>query len=693
MLVIGAWGLATLVLGLWLLPPQLALNAPPAIDAIFAQLPVTLPAAILVVGAAAINLGTAGLLVQRILPAAERSLAGVVLAAYGGAVLLDVALLYVLGGLGLFTLPVLVVVHGGLFALGWVIRRPVRRPLVAPIHPHLGWGLVAIVWSAPLLLQLASPVVPFADVLPNLVAPVEHLRTFAHFDPLTTSPSPIYGPSRLSLGYIGLLGTVATLSGQSAAQAISSFIAVEVALVAVAVAALARTAAGRSAVFWALIAFAMTQPFARITDDRSRILAIPIVALVVMELVRGTRHETASARTAWAIGLGLGATLLMHAVIGALLMLVLLVLFATSPWRHRAVVVGVAVAGSLALPQAAVVLGIAVPSMAAVIVVPIAIGAGLAIARLAHSRRGLERTARIAVLVTIALMVAGAGLMAPAFVRWFSDFGPAVPLLAMTGLVGLTWVRPSARRVLVAMLGVGVLAGTLANVAPADSDSLLWQAVRYEVPKEVHTWLPVVLALSSAAALAQVIRRFPPAGWLHPGWGLAVAAAWLVVAAVPLRVEPIDGFHVGERHLSENLAIQLRYAETGYWTGYPDARRVVDEGQRRVLAAIRKEIAAGRITATTHLLHIARTYQQWGAIPVGVFTGVLETDVSPDSRLTIHTVGGRLVPMDGLRVELAGDYDYLLVEWRDLPPNVAQLIGGFEPIFTTKEAQLLRRRD
>lgn len=692
MLVLGACGLVALAVGLWLLPPQLAFNAPHAADAIFSQLPVTGPAAILVVLAAAINIGVAGLLVQRFLPTAGRSVAGVVLAAYGGAVLLDLALLYLLGGLGLFNWPVLVIIHGGILMLAWATRRRGRRPVVAPIRPHLGWGLVAIVWSVPILLQLASPVVPFNDVLPNLVAPVEHLRTFAQFDPLTTSPSPIYGPSRLSLGYIGLLGTIATLTGLPAAQAVSAFIAVEVVLVAVAVAALARSAGGRGAVFWALIAFAMTQPFARLTDDRSRILAIPIIAWTLVELLRASRHDAAPQRTPWIIGIGLGATLLMHTVVGAFLVTVVLVLVAVNPERHRFAIPGLAMAGTLAIPQAAVMIGIPVPGFLGIVVLTTAAGVTVAVSRFAILRRALVWVVRSALLLAIAIAVVGAGYLLPGFVHWAGDFAPAVPVLGLSGLLGLLSLRPSARWVLVAMIGVGVMAGSVANAVPAIANSPLWQSVQYEVPKEVHTWLPVALAISSAALLARIVRRMPAAGGLHRGMRLAVAAAWLVVAALPLRLEPIGGLHVGERHLAENIAIQLRYAQSGWWIGYADTRWMVDPSQREVLAAIRREIAAGRITATTQLLHISRTYHGWGAIPVGVFTGVVETVASPDAELTIHTSGGRLVPLDTLRAEQAAAYEYVVIEWRGLPPNVAQLTAGFEPIFTNDRAQLLRLR-
>ena len=75
MLTIGSLGLAALLVGLWLLPPQLALDGPRAIDGILSQIPVTLPSAVLMLVAVAINIGTAGLLLGRVLPAGRRSLA------------------------------------------------------------------------------------------------------------------------------------------------------------------------------------------------------------------------------------------------------------------------------------------------------------------------------------------------------------------------------------------------------------------------------------------------------------------------------------------------------------------------------------------------------------------------------------------------------------------------------------------
>src|ERR1700741_2721317 len=150
------------------------------------------------------------------------------------AVLKDPVLLGTLGAFGLFQAPVLALIDVAIVAAA--LLPPVRRHL-RPITALGSWrdqidsigswplaALVAVVWLGPLILQLASPVVPFIDVLPNYVGPVEHLRTFGWFSPLTATQSPIIGPSRTVLGYDALLGTIATMTNLSGGLAIAGFI-------------------------------------------------------------------------------------------------------------------------------------------------------------------------------------------------------------------------------------------------------------------------------------------------------------------------------------------------------------------------------------------------------------------------------------------------------------------------------------
>ena len=728
---LGAFGLIALVVGIAVLPAAFAFDPVRTLDAVLGQLPHTVPSIVLVTLAGAANLGTAGLLLLSFAPETGRSPARLVLGAWGATVLLDVGLLYVLGWLGVFVWPVVAAIHVALLALALVRGRPPRPRLRLP-RAHLGWGLVAVAWSAPLLLSLASPVVPFMDVLPNHVAPVEHVRTFGQFDPLTTTPSPIYGPSRLSMGYVGVLSTVSTASGVPAAQAVSAFAALQIAIMATAVAGLATTVADRSAVWWALLAFAMAQPFARLPDDRAHIIALPIVAWALVELLEVTRRDPGRALH-WPLVVAVGATLLMHAVIGAYLWFALLLLVVARPARYRVALPALASGAVLALPQAAVMLGIELSGIVAASTLPLAGVAAWLVARprLSGILVWLGRASLI-----VAAVVAAAALvpLAAAFAEWIADFADRSPLLVTTGVIGLAGVahfRPAGREVLLAFVGTGVIAGTLAHLVPADAPDLLWAAVRYQVPKEVHTWAPLALAISAAALLATLnrarhrqlrTRRWDheaselapadeadaparrPARWLtanavatraravvsHPRVRAAAILVVVAAAALPIRQEEIGPMHVGERHLAENVGIQLRYAQHGYWTGYPDSRWVVNADQREVLGVIREEIDAGRITPDTRLLHLADSFQQWRSIPVGVFTGVLETTVSPDARLSIHTVGGRLVASQAAASHLAAGYEYLLVEIGTDVELSQRVLARYEVIFATERAALLR---
>jgi hypothetical protein len=89
----------------------------------------------------------------------------------------------------------------------------------------------------------------------------------------------------------------------------------------------------------------------------------------------------------------------------------------------------------------------------------------------------------------------------------------------------------------------------------------------------------------------------------------------------------------------------------------------VDPPRQALIDAVRAEIAAGRIGPRTPVLHVASSFQQWVATPLGVFTGVIETDVTPDAVIEIHTIGGRLRPLADLdRLLAGGTYPYVLLE-------------------------------
>lgn len=227
---------------------------------------------------------------------------------------------------------------------------------------------------------------------------------------------------------------------------------------------------------------------------------------------------------------------------------------------------------------------------------------------------------------------------------------------------------------------------------PGDTPSILLQSIRFEIPKEVQTWLPSWLAISTAIALDALLRTPRNASALTKPARRAVTIAFVLLAVLPLRLEEIGPFHVGEHRVSESLATQLMFAEDGFWRGYPDARRLVDREQESVLAAIQEEIRAGRIGVDTRLLHVAADFQAWASTPVGVFLGVIETSVSVEPEVSIHTAGGRLRSMAELDALMQTGYRYVLLEPSGLPDVTAERIisAGYEQIFANGRGQLYR---
>ena len=176
---------------------------------------------------------------------------------------------------------------------------------------------------------------------------------------------------------------------------------------------------------------------------------------------------------------------------------------------------------------------------------------------------------------------------------------------------------------------------------------------------------------------------------------VVLVGALVVVAALPMRTVPIDPLHVGERRISESLAIALRFAERGYWTGFPDSRRLVDAEQEQTLEVLRREIAQGRIDAGTQLLHVAASFHHWASIPIGVFTGVRETLASEETEDSIHTAGGRLYPLaalDELLAERPQRFGYVVLEPSGLPPGLEDRItvAGYEQIAAHGRALVFR---
>ncbi|MGD0248077.1 MAG: hypothetical protein ABSB75_03400, partial [Candidatus Limnocylindrales bacterium] len=261
---------------------------------------------------------------------------------------------------------------------------------------------------------------------------------------------------------------------------------------------------------------------------------------------------------------------------------------------------------------------------------------------------------------------------------WLSLGGAALSILRL----GRGWI----------LLGCGIAAGLLAWAASGyvGYADLTQNAIHYEVPKSIEYWLPAMLAIGGAGALAAVCRQ-RSLGLLRP----ALIAVFLVVAVYPITQPLATNVQIGEHRAAESLGLSLREAELGYWTfnGYPDPRHIIDAPRQEVVDRLRAEATAGRLGPETRVLHIAYDFQQWSSVPIGVFTGALETSISLRPELSIHTEGGRLYGFDRLDAELASDYGYVVLEPARLDPGLADRItaAGYHQIWSNSIAVIYSR--
>jgi hypothetical protein len=693
------------------------------VEGIAGQLATTLPAAILVAAASVLNMSAGAVLVRAISGRPLGGLSGAILGGFLGAVLLDLVLFGALGGTGAFRWPVLVAVHLAILAAGTRLRPIVivQRPLRGDWWP--AWVIVALSWVGLIALQLASPVVPFVDVLPNHVAPVEHLRTFGEFATLTTTASPIYGPSRTFLGYVATLGVIDTLSGLPAALGVAAFALPGAIAVAAGVHRLGSVVGGGRTGTWAVVTFALTTSFVRLPDARATVLVLPLACwclATVADRLAGSVAEprpkvgpiagpTTQPKTrppalgeVLLLGAAIAAAVLFHPVIGALTALTCTIVTLALPERAGTLgVPALATAGILALPQVATMVELTVPTALALLVIPPGLAAGWLLSRLHRIRRGLILSGRVAVGLAAIGAVALTPLLLPAAERALSRILPTMPVLLVTIAAGalvaprrLLTPRRLGSPVLVAMLVGGAIVATATEVVPAEGTLLA--ALRFEVPKTLHYWLPVGIALAAAIALDGVWRdegRRLPAFLDERALPRLALTVFVIAAFLPMRAAPLtDAYHLGERRVSETVALQLRYAEVGYWQGYPDPRRIVDPERVALLDAVRAEIGAGRLGPASEVLHVARSFQQWSAVPLGVFVGVIETDVTPDAEVSIHTVGGRLRRFADLGSQLARRPPYVVLEPAELPPGTRDAIvaAGYQAVFANDRGELFR---
>jgi hypothetical protein len=713
-----------------------------ALDGILSQLGVTGPAAILIGLATAANVLLGAIVLRLTATAPFRCVSDLVLAGFAGAVVVDAAALFLLGSIGFFGWPELMLLHLAAFAAYAAARR--RRPgwslLDHPIgvqlrRPLAWWPLVLAIWAGPLIVQLASPAVPFMDVLPNHVAPVEHVRVFGDFATLITSPSPIYGPSRLMLGYVATLGQLTTITNLDAVLAEAAFATPLAILVALSLRRLAGSMFGGSASFWILLTFPLSFTFLRIPDSRGTVVAFPL-ALWAMACLAEELRVIAEWRPAppfrpdLALTFALGGAILLHPLIGLFAYVSAAGVLALYPIQlGPRLIPALGGAAVIAIPQALTMGAVEAPAWVGFVALAAGVGVAFGLAwAIAFTVRALGRTGIAGILfdwsfdtadtagvLRVALVSIGIAAMLRIAQTHFDlpddypiaqieVFGRLVALCLFGAVIAV--LRPQRGWVL---LGCAIGAGAAAWAAASlfGVVSLTQQAVHYEVPKTVEYWLPAMLALGGAAGIS-ALWRLRWLGLVRPIAVLLFLVVSIYPVTSPVDLGPVhlktsvveaplvDSLQIGEHRGAESLGTALREAERGYWDffGYPDTRTIINAPRQAVVDEIRSLESSGRIGPSTVVLHIASDFQQWTSVPIGVFTGAMETSISFDPLTNIHTEGGRLLGVDQLAAQLAARPGCIVLEPQNMNPTVLAAIerqidsAGYQQIWANLQATI-----
>ena len=188
--------------------------------------------------------------------------------------------------------------------------------------------------------------------------------------------------------------------------------------------------------------------------------------------------------------------------------------------------------------------------------------------------------------------------------------------------------------------------------------------------------------------------------------GFAVALAYerlsrplvfFVLVAVliyPVRMveKPLD-YDSAEHSIAEHWAFNLYHAAQGYWVGAANGRWLLDGNGIALVNLLMREVAAGRITPATHILHLSEDTSAWGLAQIAVYTGIdddpIDFHYEPNNNFEF---GSRVRGPDDLPAALARRPPYIF-EQRPGPAWMGDPPAGYEEIFDRGQLRLYRRDD
>jgi hypothetical protein len=213
---------------------------------------------------------------------------------------------------------------------------------------------------------------------------------------------------------------------------------------------------------------------------------------------------------------------------------------------------------------------------------------------------------------------------------------------------------------------------------------------------KVDYWIPFMLVFPTAYLLAWLYRHTSPRLTLYAAL-LLVSFPWREKWVFPL--EP--GFANPDQHqhsLAEAWAYQLENGKQGYWGNSRDRRWAQSEAELEAAEVLRREVARGRITLDTHIVHLGPfQYLYKDNFLFSVYTGINDDGYITRYKFDWSIAGGRLRPIEDVAARLATNPPYVAVHTRDDtdednvdPAPFAGSLKGYTQIFNRDGVRLYR---
>lgn len=632
-------------------------------------------------------------LILRIDP--EIDLADVILGGLSGMWVLGYFLGIILGPLHLFNTATL----WSLLALGtiWLWYHPPRipwRPLST--GEKLALLAVALLAVSMLPLQLASPVAPFMDVL-AIPSAAQRVVTFGVYLPFDNDAYGVWIPTAEAMGlelFLAMLADGANLHFAAGALAHSQAMLPIAGLLMFATWRLGKTLFNDAAGGIAALLLFWTCLLRRAQGVRGAVAVLVLMALGLAFFLDPSRRRTLMALGAMLLATAVGS----YSLLGGFGMIVASVgvLFWLLEGDSRGFVAGVlylAGASLITVPQLALSLQLHLPYL----VLAGSVALGVAVIVVNGTRLPLiwplrnPRTVRILnTLLIAAFVVLALRRQDDPLLYEISGNMPLLSALFVLGIViapivswrdndlVLTYVGFPALAVAFAFAGgyVDMLAHT-----PLYSKTILWNVL----PKLTDFWCPYFLLFPAGFAVALAYER-----WSRPLVFFVLLA--ILIYPVHMIKNPVD-YDSAEHSIAEHWAFNLHQAAESYWVGAANGRWLLDGNGIALAKLLMREVAAGRITPATHILHLSEDTSAWGLAQVAIYTGIdddpIDFHYDPNNNFEF---GSRVRGPADLPAALARRPPYIL-EARPGPAWIGDPPAGYEEIFERGQFRLYRRDD